>query len=666
MPNHPSASAVRFVDCSPVWLDFETFYDSQEGYTLKKLTNEAYVRDDRFEAMVLSYKLHPKNPTQVVHGEQAIRQVLASIDWSRSILIAHNTVFDGSILEWRFGHKPAYLLCSMSLWRALLGMRYRSALAVCAEVMGYVAKGDTVAKMDGLHLSDLQPYQLQEYLTYCTHDTELCFQLTMAMMPHFTLSELHNLHASLRMYTQSVLVLDKAVLLEAQDDEQRRRANIYSIGAHHLGLPPTQKSADLVKKIVGSTPKFAELLTAMGVTVPMKQTEHKIKGTDKKEKVWVPAFAKTDAEFEALLEAEDPMIADLCEARLISKSTQGESRIARFLGIESRGTLPFPIQYAGANVTQRWSAMAGINLQNIKNGSPLRKAICAPKGYKIVGGDLSQIELRMGWWIAGEHDKLAKFATGKFDPYKQSMVDTFGLEYEGMSKADRTVGKIIQLSGIYGVGWENMQKIVRLQARRVITEEEAKKIVRIYREDHTYVRNAWSEGQEALDALLTKRPIKIWHNDVGDVRAPTDDLLNKHGCIMRPSGLRIQYPQLSKRKGQWPDGRPKDEYIYIRQRERGGAPTVEFIYGSKAYQNFVQAMARDVIAHAISATVETLPSHWYLVGQVHDELWLIVPDEDTAIAPQYLSNTLTQRPAWCADLPLACETFIAQNYGEGK
>jgi hypothetical protein len=341
--------------------------------------------------------------------------------------------------------------------------------------------------------------------------------------------------------------------------------------------------------------------------------------------------------------------------------------VERFLGIASRGTLPTPIKYAGAAVTQRYAAAVDkVNLQNLKNGSKLRKAVCAPEGYKIVGGDLSQIELRFGWLLAGEYEKLTRFTQGH-DPYKQIMTDTFGIGYSTMDKAQRNVGKVVQLSAIFGTGWERVKQTIRLQAKRVVSDDDAQKLIRVYREDHPALKRAWQQGTEALEALLHGDSIRIWHNQWGNVLAPDpNDLFLKYGAIERPSGLRLQYPQLKKQAGQWADGRPKDEYVYLRQRERGGAKTVEFIYGAKVFQNFVQSGARDVIAEAISAIVVSLPEHWFLVGQVHDELWLLVPNEEVSQAQHWLQQKLTSAPLWAKDLPLACEVYVAQNYGEGK
>lgn len=40
-----------------ICLDFETFYSTSTGYTLKKMTTEAYIRDPRFAAICMGYDL---------------------------------------------------------------------------------------------------------------------------------------------------------------------------------------------------------------------------------------------------------------------------------------------------------------------------------------------------------------------------------------------------------------------------------------------------------------------------------------------------------------------------------------------------------------------------------------------------------------------------------
>ena len=83
----------------------------------------------------------------------------------------------------------------------------------------------------------------------------------------------------------------------------------------------------------------------------------------------------------------------VCEARLAVKSTLERTRAQRFLDIATRGSLPVPLNYYGAH-TGRWAASkgSGINLQNLKRKSFLRRAIHAPDGYVLGVCDLSQIE----------------------------------------------------------------------------------------------------------------------------------------------------------------------------------------------------------------------------------------------------------------------------------
>jgi len=89
-----------------------------------------------------------------------------------------------------------------------------------------------------------------------------------------------------------------------------------------------------------------------------------------------------------------------CEARLKVKSTLERTRAQRFLDISKRGRLPVPLNYYGAH-TGRWSASegGGVNVQNMKRGSFLRKAILAPTGHDLVVCDLSQIEPRVLAWL---------------------------------------------------------------------------------------------------------------------------------------------------------------------------------------------------------------------------------------------------------------------------
>ena len=131
-----------------IGLDFETFYDAD--YTLKKMENAQYVMDPRFESMGFSLRL-PGQPAKFytgTHDEQ--KAILATIPWDRVRVVAHNARFDGSILEWRFGFKPAAYLCTMVGSRPHFVPKTGSAsLAAISEHLKLKAKGNAVIKMLG-------------------------------------------------------------------------------------------------------------------------------------------------------------------------------------------------------------------------------------------------------------------------------------------------------------------------------------------------------------------------------------------------------------------------------------------------------------------------------------------------------------------------------------
>ena len=167
------------------------------------------------------------------------------------------------------------------------------------------------------------------------------------------------------------------------------------------------------------------------------------------------ALAKNDALFQALLNGEREDVALLCEARLAVKSTTERTRAQRFLDISGRGTLPVPLSYYGAK-SGRWSASKGsaINMQNLKRGSFLRKAIMAPEGYQLVVGDLSQIEPRVLAWLSDYDEMLDIFRSGR-DPYAQFGARMFNIP--GMTKEShpelRQSAKSALLGCGYGLGW---------------------------------------------------------------------------------------------------------------------------------------------------------------------------------------------------------------------
>ena len=423
-------------------IDFETRW-SKADYTLSKMTTEAYIRDPRFKAFgVCIHEVGTDGVTQWYRHEELPR-IFATYDWTKTAVVAQNTAFDAGILSFIYDVHPCFLFDTLSMARAMRGAEGGNSLAKLAEAYGLPPKGRAVHSTDGL--DELSPEIEKELAEYCVHDVFLCESIFLKLMngeqsdgaqtgPYPT-KELRLIDMTLKMFTEPRLVLDVPMLEGAlAEDTSKLAAALIRAGTDAAAL--------------GSNDKFAEVLRALGTEPPTKASP-----ANKDKQIF--AFAKSDALFQAMLNGDDEDVALLCEARLKVKSTQERTRAQRFIDIAGRGALPVPLYYYGA-ATGRYSAWGQINLQNMKRGSALRKAIQAPEGYVICAGDLSQIEPRVLAWLSDYAYMLEIFKAGG-DPYA-----TFGstmFSIPDMTKEShpllRQSAKSAMLGAGYQLGWSS-------------------------------------------------------------------------------------------------------------------------------------------------------------------------------------------------------------------
>jgi hypothetical protein len=391
-----------------VSIDFETRWDKRD-YTLSKLTTEEYIRDKRFKAFGACVHEYGSDTVVQWYNGDELPRILATYDWSKTAVLAHNAQFDVSILEWRYGVHPCFIFDTLSMARALRGVEVGNSLAKLAADFGLPEKGRAVHSTDGLDEIDAQIEK--ELADYCKHDVFLCEQIFERLVTGYPKSELRLIDMTLKMYTRPVLQLDRSMLIEALAEEGKHREGLLA----KLGVEESE---------LASNPKFAVLLESLGVVAPTKVSKTTGKDT--------LALAKNDAMFQALLNGDNEDVSLLCEARLKVKSTTERTRAQRFLDISQRGPLPVPLSYYGAK-SGRWTAAKGsaINMQNLKRGSFLRKAIMAPQGHQLLVGDLSQIEPRVLAWLSDYDELLDIFRSGQ-DAYAQFGAQMFGIP--GMTK----------------------------------------------------------------------------------------------------------------------------------------------------------------------------------------------------------------------------------------
>ncbi|WP_170991170.1 DNA polymerase [Herbidospora galbida] len=105
-------------------------------------------------------------------------------------------------------------------------------------------------------------------------------------------------------------------------------------------------------------------------------------------------------------------------------------------------------------VTGRWSSY-GPNLQNIptrsESGKKIRGIYTAPDGWKLVVGDLGQIELVVLAHFAGGGKLFEGFHEGH-DPHTITAAAIFGVPLDQVTKEQRTIGKTINFAIVFGAG----------------------------------------------------------------------------------------------------------------------------------------------------------------------------------------------------------------------
>ena len=604
-----------------ITIDFETYYD--KDYSLSKLTTEEYIRNPRFEVIGVSVKVN-NQPTEWASGtHEQVKQYLHTFDWANSMVLAHNTMFDGAILAWQFGVHPRMFTDTLCIARALHGVEVGGSLGALTERYGIGKKGTEVIYALGKRRADFTETELDRYGDYCVNDVELtCKLFNIFLKKGFPKTELRLIDLTLRMFIDDVLELDIGLLEQHLEDTRERKDQLL-------------ESAGVSKEDLMSNPKFAEVLEGLGIKPPMK-----ISLTTGKETF---AFAKSDEAFKALAEHEDDRVQAVVAARLGTKSTLEETRTQRFIDIGKRGTLPVPVRYYAAH-TGRWGGDDKINLQNLPsrgpNGKKLKRSILAPEGYTMIDADSAQIEARVLAWIAEQDDLTEAFAKNE-DVYIKMASRIYNVAESDVTKDQRFVGKTTILGAGYGMGAVKFQAQLKTFGQDVELDE-ARRIINIYREANWKINQFWRECQNMVKHMVNGDSYQIGKRGVLEV-------LGSERGIKIPSGLLIRYDGLA--------GEQSDkgfEYSYKTRRGRTK------IYGGKVTENVCQAIARCIIGEQMLQ----IAKRYRVVLTVHDSIVACVRDEEVAEAQAFIEERMRWVPDWADGLPINCESGTGKSYGD--
>lgn len=354
------------------------------------------------------------------------------------------------------------------------------------------------------------------------------------------------------------------------------------------------------------------------------------------------------------------------------------AKYAKMLEVQRDGRIRNTLVYHGAS-TGRWASRGGLNLQNIARptlsdeeierciprvfdqatgsmgelSSLVRSGIKAPSGKTFVDVDFSSIENRVGVWLANQNDKVEMFRKG-LDEYKMfASQSLYRVPYEEVTKDQRQVAKSAVLGAMFGQGAKGLVRYAEGMGVK-LNEPQAKSAVDNYRTSYAKVKELWGMCESAA--------IQAVENPGSPFAAGGKIILKcaKGALWMRlPSGRLIcwQRPELELLTTPW--GSEKlgvtvhSQNTYTRQWTRNA------IIGSSIFQSAVQGTARDFLAVAM---LNLDKAGYEVINSVHDEVLLLVEEQNGESAMADVLKIMTTPPSWAPDFPLAAEGWHGKRY----
>jgi DNA polymerase I len=254
------------------------------------------------------------------------------------------------------------------------------------------------------------------------------------------------------------------------------------------------------------------------------------------------------------------------------------------------------------------------NLQNIPIrsdlGAEIRKAFIAPKGFRLISADYSQIELRVIASLAHDERMIRIFNKGE-DIHTAVAAAVNGVKIKDVTKDMRRNAKVINFGIIYGVSPYG------LAARTNMSIFEATNYIHKYFELHP--------------------EIKQYMDD-------TAAYAKEHGYVETLFGRRRYIPEI-----------------------RSKIPAVRSAASRAAINMPVQGTAADLLKAAMIELAKALPKvspGSRMLLQVHDELVLEVPTKDVKKVAKLVRDKMEN--VYQLDVPIHVDVEAGVNWGETR
>lgn len=320
----------------------------------------------------------------------------------------------------------------------------------------------------------------------------------------------------------------------------------------------------------------------------------------------------------------------------------------------------FPrITTTALEVNSFFDALKDINTSNydvlkIIFGNPLevvsknlRGFIVPGFGLKLIGADFSSIEARVLAWLTNEKKTLTIFRThGKV--YEQAASDIYKVPLDKVNKDQRQIGKVAVLALGYQGGKAAFQKMAENYGVKV-TADEADHIKNKWREANPNIVKFWYDIENKAVAACSN-PGEVFESGRIKIVVKGSFLF-----IRLPSGRVLSYPFPKLQDIQTPWGETKKAFTYMGEDSVTHKWERQSAYGGLLTENIVQAIARDIMVHAMLL----LDAHGYKpVMTTHDEVVCEHPHPNE----REFEELMVTLPPWAEGLPLDCEAFSGERY----
>jgi len=335
------------------------------------------------------------------------------------------------------------------------------------------------------------------------------------------------------------------------------------------------------------------------------------------------------------------------------------------------------LQFGGASRTRRWAGR-GLQTHNMKRSvkdsddhialiksggqvsmneisTSVRGAICAPPGKLLSVSDLSSIESRLAGWLTGCKLINTTFSQG-LDTYKVLAAALYGVEYDQVTKEQRTFAKPAALGGQYMLGGKGLQNYAA-DFGVELTLEEAKQHIVAYRLMYPEIVAIWAWLKESIFGVIE-------HGTVAQGYYLRIFRTKEFLFIELPSGRRLSYfnPRVDWIPAPWDKSQSIPAFQYDGVEQGSFVWGAVNAHGGKVFENIIQAVARDLLAVWLQRIDQAGID---ICMHVHDEV-VGVSDAEKAEGDLQLMNHLASAPIdWAPGLVLTADGYTAARYRKG-